>query len=455
MTGFPLSVGNRPHFAIAKIFLLATTCLFLLIGIIPAAQALNPPSLSPSTGSFSGSQAVTMTASAGNIYYTTDGSAPTTQSNKYISPILVNRSTQVNAVAYQNGIYSAVTTIYLDIDSALAPVLQTGLAFRLTSSFGVVTDVGSPPPVRQWIDLSGNGYTASAATANQPTLINPIGGIAGVSFNGTSQFLTLPSGFSSFPGATIFMVVQPNSPSTGARFFDLGNGSASNNIYMSQPSTNGADLHIYNGSTDSSVSSASATTLGQYQLLEISYNGTNTATLFTNAAQDAQSTSMQTPNVLARSRNYIGQASAGGNLYSGKIAELLIYSTQLTASQRIAIEAYFIQKYQFLSVTPGTPIISVATGTLNGPTEVAIASQPGTTTYITTDGSTPTTSSTIYNGPFTVYYSQTVKAMSVSKGVQSSVAAATYTLDSSQWPAPNPADTAAPTINLQVPVPSL
>lgn len=439
----------------AKNLLASIGLIVLLFGLVPAAQALNPPTVSPSTGSFSSSQAVTMTAASGSIYYTTDGSLPTSSSTQYASAIIVNEPTQINAVVYKDGFYSTVTTVYVDVDAGLAPVLQSGLILRLRSNFGIVTSVGTPAPVQQWVDLSGNGNSATGTTGNQPTLTNPTGENSGVTFSGVSQFLTLPSGFANFPGASIFLVVRPNTPSTGARFFDFGNGPESNNIYMSQPSTSGADLHVYSGSTDSSVSSASAITVGQFQLIEGSYNGTNTATLFTNGLQDAQSTSMQTANVIARSRNYIGQASGSGNFYSGKIAEVLMYSTQLTAAQRIAIEAYLMQKYQTLSVTPSTPIISVAGGTLSGPTNVAIASQPGTVTFVTTDGTTPTTTSPVYSGPLNVYYSQTVKAMSILNGVPSSVASATYTLDSSQWPAPNPGDTTAPTINLQLPVPSL
>lgn len=439
----------------AKNFLLSIAWLIFLLGFAPAAQALNPPVLSATTGSYSTLQVVAITAPTGSIFYTTDGSIPTAESNQYISPIIVSEPTQINAVAYKDGIYSIVTTAYFDVDSALPPVLQSGLIWRLRSNFGVVTSVGTPAPVEQWVDLSGNGNSATGTAGYQPTLTNPIGENSGITFDGVSQFLTLPSGFASFPGASIFLVVRPNTPSTGARFFDFGNGPSSNNIYMSEPSTSGADLHVYNGSTDSSVSSASAITVGQFQLIEASYNGTNTATLFTNGSQDAQSTSMQTPNAITRSRNYIGQASGSGNFYSGKIAEILMYSTQLSASQRIAIEAYLMQKYQTLSVTPSTPAISVAGGTLSGPTEVAIASQPGTVTFVTTDGTTPTTASTVYSGPLNVYYSQTVKAISILNGVSSSVASATYTLDSSQWPAPNPGDVTAPTINLQLPVPSL
>ncbi|MBX9878274.1 MAG: chitobiase/beta-hexosaminidase C-terminal domain-containing protein [Candidatus Obscuribacterales bacterium] len=440
----------------AKFYLLCIAFSMLWLGVSQAAEALNPPVISPGTGSYTSARAASIIAPSGTIFYTTDGSTPTSNSNQYQSPVIVNSPTQINAVAYQDGIYSTVATAYIDVNSALEPILQIAPLLRLTTDFGVVTGIGSPQPVQQWIDLSGNGYSATYSEGNEPILSNPSSSIGAISFNGTSQFLNLPTGFSNFAsGMSIFLVVRPDTPSTDARFFELGNGPSNNNIYMSQPSSTGADLHVYNGSTDSSVTSSSAIAIGQFQLLEGIYNGTSTATVYTNGTQGAQNTSMQTAVNISRLQNYIGRASGLGGFYSGKIAEILIYPTQLTSTQRSAVESYYIQKYQTLSVVPVTPTISVAGGTLSGPTDVAVASQPGTITYITTDGSTPTTSSTVYSGPLSVYYSQTVKAISVRDGVQSSVASATYVLDSSQWPAPNPGDTTPPTINLQLPAPSI
>lgn len=428
----------------------------LLIASAQPAHALSPPTISPSTSSFSTSQSVTMSASAGSIYYTTDGSTPTNASTLYTSAITIASPTQINAIAYQSGTYSTVTTAYLDVDPALAPVLQTGLILRLRSTFGVVTTGGVPGQVAQWTDLSGTNNTASGTSGSQPTLTVRTGRIFGVTFDGSSQFLSLPSGFANFgSGASFFLVVQPASPPSNARFFDLGNGSASNNLYISEPSTNAANLHVYHGSTDSSVTSSSAITLNQFQLIEGTYSGTSTATVYTNGTQGAQNTSMQTANNTTRSSNYIGQASAGGNYYSGEIAELLMYNTLLTTSQRTAVEAYLMQKYQLLSLTPSAPVISVSGGTLSGPTQVVIAAQPGTTTYITTDGTTPSSSSTLYTGcPINIAYSQTLKAISIKSGISSSVATAAYTLDSTQCPAPNSSDTTAPTINLQLPAPT-
>lgn len=447
---------KRTCAAVRNVVLALVFC-FLLDGFFASpSYALGAPTITPGNGSFTTTQNVTMSASAGSIYYTLDGSVPTILSLLYTSAISINSPTQINAVAYQSGTYSSVTTAYLDVDPALAPVLQSNLILRLRSTFGVVTGTGSPAPVTQWTDLSGSANNASANAGSAPVLLARNPGIFALNFNGISQALSLPAGFANFTGGcTLFLVVSPATPAAGARFIDLGNGSASDNLYMSQPSASGADMHIFRGATDSSVSSSNAITVGQFQLLEGLYSGTATGTIFTNGAQDAQSTSMQTANNISRSNNFIGRASGGGNFYAGEIAEILLYSTQLSASQRAAVEAYLIQKYQALSVQPSQPVISVPGGTLSAPTQVVISAEPGTATFMTFDGSTPTSSSMPYLGcPIGINYTQTLKAISIKNGVPSSISTAAYTLDSSKWPAPSASDSSAPVINLRLPTQS-
>ena len=115
------------------------------------------------------------------------------------------------------------------------------------------------------------------------------------------------------------------------------------------------------------------------------------------------------------------------------------------------MEAYLFAKYQLLNVTTTpAPILSAAAGTLTAPTQVAIYALPAATVHITTNGTTPTTSSPVYQGPLNVAYTQTIKALAVINGVSSTVTSATYTLNSTQWPAPGTTTTPLQ-LNLQLP----
>ena len=75
-----------------------------------------------------------------------------------------------------------------------------------------------------------------------------------------------------------------------------------------------------------------------------------------------------------------------------------------------------------------TPTFSVEAGTHVGSQSVTISTTYGDI-YYTTDGSTPTTSSTLYSGAITIGTTQTVKAIAVKSGCENSeVASAAYTI---------------------------
>lgn len=79
----------------------------------------------------------------------------------------------------------------------------------------------------------------------------------------------------------------------------------------------------------------------------------------------------------------------------------------------------------------GSPKFSPAAGAY-GPTQSVTLSSitPGAKIYYTTDGSTPTTSSTLYSGAISVSSTETIKAIASTDGTHnSSVVSATYTID--------------------------
>src|SRR6185503_20267994 len=92
--------------------------------------------------------------------------------------------------------------------------------------------------------------------------------------------------------------------------------------------------------------------------------------------------------------------------------------------------------------TVATPVLSPAGGTFTGPVTVTLTdSTPGATIHYTTDGSTPTGSSTVYTGPITVNQTTTIRAMATASGMtNSAVASATYTIQQ-QVATPTPSST--------------
>ena len=116
------------------------------------------------------------------------------------------------------------------------------------------------------------------------------------------------------------------------------------------------------------------------------------------------------------------------------------YKSAITVSSSETITAYAISgslpqsqpakaNYQ-IGTTAGTPWFSPSAGTYTVAQSVTITdAAPGATIYYTTNGNTPTTSSTKYTGPISVTATETIKALAVASGyTNSAVASAVYTI---------------------------
>jgi uncharacterized repeat protein (TIGR03806 family) len=120
------------------------------LSVFGIATFLPPPIISPAGGSFINSVTVTITNSTPNasIYYTLNGTTPTTNSTLYVGPFVLTNSTLVQAIAAQPGsVNSAVTSASFINSSALGN--GTGLlgAYWSNTTNTVFTNVSfSVPP---------------------------------------------------------------------------------------------------------------------------------------------------------------------------------------------------------------------------------------------------------------------------------------------------------------------
>jgi hypothetical protein len=137
---------------------------------------------------------------------------------------------------------------------------------------------------------------------------------------------------------------------------------------------------------------------------------------------------------------------------SGAVLYCTIDGTMPTTSSSVCSNPTTVSKTEFLqaiAVAPGksasavasagyvinlnaatTPAFSPTGGTYTGPQQVMISdSLSGANIYYTTDGTTPTTSSTLYTGAITISKSETLSAIAVATGYDNSaVASAAYTI---------------------------
>jgi len=141
----------------------------------------------------------------------------------------------------------------------------------------------------------------------------------------------------------------------------------------------------------------------------------------------------------------ISDATAGATIYyttdgSVPTANSNIYTDPITVSSSETLEA--IATASGYSTSPvataaytitlptATPTFSLEAGPYTSAQIVTISdTTAGATIYYTTDGTTPTTSSTVYSGPITVSSSETLEAIATASGYSTSpVASAAYTI---------------------------
>jgi hypothetical protein len=128
--------------------------------------------------------------------------------------------------------------------------------------------------------------------------------------------------------------------------------------------------------------------------------------------------------------------TTGSTVYSGPITVAVSETVNAIAiaggysQSGVGSAAYVINATQ-----AATPTFNPAAGTYTSTQTVTIScATPSSTLYYTTDGSTPTTSSTLYTAPITVSVTENVKAIATASGyTQSAVGSAAYTINAASY----------------------
>jgi hypothetical protein len=326
------------------------------------------PSFNPAPGTYSSTQQVTIssTTSGAIIYYTTDGTTPTTASTKYTAPVTISATKTLKAIA---------------------------TATNLTNSA-----------------VASGVYTIQAAAAARPSF-SPAPGTYANPLN--------VSIFSATAGATIYYTTNGTTPTTANNKYtgpvaisttttlraiatapNLANSSMSSALYT-----------IQNSAAASPTFSPAPGTYASAQQVTISSTSAGATIYYT--------TDGSTPTTA--SNKYAGPVTISTTTTLKAIATAANFANSTVTTGLYTIQAATAARPSF-SPAPGT-----YTGPIN---VSIFSTTAGATMYYTTDGSTPTTASNKYTGPVTISTTTTLKAIATAPNLaNSSVSNAPYTIN--------------------------
>jgi hypothetical protein len=397
------------------------------------------PSFSPPPATYNTPQSVMLTdISPGvTIYYTTNGSTPTTASTPYTGPIPVSTTTTINAIAagggyspsvLASGIYSIVTAMpsfspppatYNTPQSVTLTDSTPGATIYYTTNGSTPTAASTPYtgpiPVSttttiKAIAVGGSGVSSVVTATYAFTTAAPTFSLATWVSYSTPQSVTLTD---STPGATIYYTTNGSTPTTASTPY-------TGPIPVSTTTTINA-IAAVGGAGPSAVASATYTFTAlapTFSLASwVTYNTPQSVTLTdsTSGVTIYYTTNGSTPTTA--SKQYAGPIAVSTTTTINAIAVGGGYGASSVASAT----------YTFTTAAPTFSLASWVS--YSTPQSVTLAdATPGVTIYYTTNGSTPTTSSTPYTGPIAVSTTTTIKAIAMGGGNgASSVASATYT----------------------------
>ncbi len=376
------------------------------------------PAFSPAGGSYTGAQSVSISdaTKGATIYYTTNGTAPTTSSTKYTKAVTVSSSETLQTIAVLAGYTSskiASATYTIGSSSAGLPNFSSGFTSTMLASNGSTTVTkGALQLTAGELNQVGSAWYAVKVPIGSFTSDFTFQLLNAVADGFTFTIQNAVDGTAALGGDRLDLGYGGIGKSVALKF-DLynnaGEGADSTGTYLNgatptMPATDlssaGIDLHtgdifhahvVYDGNT-----------------LTLSLTDTNTG------ATATRQFGINIPATVGANTAYVGFTGSTGGYASTQ--QILTWTYSNTTNPIGA-----------------TPTFSPASGTYGSTQSVSITDPiHGAKIYYTTDGSTPTSSSAIYQKAFSVTSTETIHAIAVVSGyTNSDIASAAYVIGSS------------------------
>lgn len=354
------------------------------------------PTFSPASGIYTEALDVTITCNTAGatIYYTLDGSTPSTGSMVYSNPIEITETTTVKAIGVKSGMNnSAVATATYTIQD--------------------MTSITSVDELWDFAEEVGTTATAASVTFNNWYVTGVKNNQVWVS-DGVYGFVIYQSGHGFAAGDKLNGTHICNVLMYQNHYAELMGVTASNlevmhNQEMPLLVTTISDLDTRNYGT--------AIDLGT-----LTYDGT--------VFEDADGATIALYNQFNLSPNPIESLEAGKQ-YNVKGVSIIYFPSGGNPIQQLAPRSADDFEEVLNPNMTATPTFTPAAGTYYETLNVTIScATAGATIRYTLDGSTPTASSSVYTGPIAISETTTVKAIAMKAGYENSnVATAVYVIE--------------------------
>lgn len=207
--------------------------------------------------------------------------------------------------------------------------------------------VAADGTVKRWEDKSGNGRHATEATYGPTRKTSQQNGLAALLFNGTNNFLSGSSTPSTGNARTVFAVTK-SADTAGNDFFQIGTFQDTNSRLFS--------LRQSYGSSNTGISSDMVATNIYVASTQLTINAyhiscwrqTSSTRAISYWHNGVSQTVTGTPGSFSAGAGYFvgkGRTSEDSGFWNGYIAEVAIFDSELSDSNRSLVENYLISKW--------------------------------------------------------------------------------------------------------------
>lgn len=406
-------------------YLQMTVFLFILVVAhsMVSAQVYGPPTrYEAETGFNSVTTASTYTGYSGTGYVT--GFTFTGAETKFDKNISSSTPSKID-IRYANGTGATVTNVafYIGSSQKIADLVFPPTASWSTWSTITVTYVHEPNWGSNIIIKSLSNVSASVNIDYSEISVD----------DGTAPAAAIPT-FSPVAGtytSTQSVAITTTTSGAAIRYTTDGSTPTVSSTLYSSPVNVASSLTIKAITTKSGMNNSSVATAAY--TINIPAVGTPTFSPPAGTYSSSQSVTISTTTSGATLRYTIDGSTptASSTLYSAPITVSASQTIKAIGIKSGMINSSVGSAAYTISTVAAAPIFSPAAGTYTSAQSVAISTTTsGAEIRYTTDGSTPTASSTLYSSPISVPSSQTLKAIAIKSGLSnSSVSTAAYTIN--------------------------